>query len=80
LLDEAVHRIIVRLSNNEPVPAIALAVKVSKQTVYNIQLNIDLWGTPYALLTVKQGQPRLLLPDQEQVIILTTELKLVVAN
>jgi transposase len=68
LPDEAVHRIIVRLNNNEPVPAIASAVKVSKQTVYNIQLNIDLWGTPYAPPTVKQGRPRLLLPDQELVI------------
>jgi transposase len=67
LVPEVVHRIVVRLEAGEAVPAIAEAVKVHHKTVYRLQLNLDLYGEPYAPASIIQGQPRLLLAYQELV-------------
>ena len=67
LADNVVHRILIHLAANEPVPQIANAIGVDKKTVYKIQLNMDTWGTPYAPPTVTLGRPRALLPYQEEV-------------
>jgi hypothetical protein len=67
LPDDVVNRIVVRLKNNEEVPAIRKAIKVAKSTIYRIRLNLDLWGTPYPPPTVVLGRPRGLLPYQEEV-------------
>jgi len=48
LPDEVVYRIRIRLEASEGVPAIAKAVEVSPQTVYNIQTNLDIYNEPYA--------------------------------
>jgi hypothetical protein len=42
LPDDVVNRIVVRLENNEEVPAIQEATKVAKSTIYRIRLNLDL--------------------------------------
>ena len=55
LLDEVVHRIRIRLETGEAVLAIAEAVKVAKKTIYKMQLNLDIWGEPYAPPTVVLG-------------------------
>jgi transposase len=68
LPDDVVHRILIRLSALEPVPSIAAAVGVARETVYRMQRNVELWGVPYPPPTVKLGCPRLLLPYQEEVI------------
>jgi Helix-turn-helix domain of resolvase len=62
LPDEVVHRIRIRIEAGEAVPAIAEAVKVAKKTIYKMQLNLDIWGEPYAPPTVVFGRPRALLP------------------
>jgi hypothetical protein len=76
LPDDVVHRILIRLSASEPVPSIATAVGVARETVYRMQRNVELWGIPYPPPTVKLGRPRLLLPYQEEVInLILPELK-----
>jgi len=40
---------------------------VSKQTIYTMRINLDLWGELYKPATVILGRPRTLLPIQEQV-------------
>ena len=67
LPEDVVHRILIRLEAEEPVPAIAQALHVGKNTIYRIQANMDLWGSPYPPATVVMGRPRLLLPGQELV-------------
>jgi hypothetical protein len=67
LPDEVIHRIRLRIDANEDVAAIAEAVKVSKKTIYKLQLNLDIWGEPYAPPTVAIGRPRTLLTYQELV-------------
>ena len=67
LPDDVVHRIIVRLSASEPIPSIATAIGVVKETVYCMERNIKLWGVLYPPPTVKLGRPRLLLLYQEEV-------------
>ena len=67
LPDDVVNRIVVRLENNEEVPAIQKATKVAYSTIYRIRLNLDLWGAPYPPPTVILGRPRGLLPYQEEV-------------
>jgi transposase len=67
LAPEVVHRIMVRLQAGEAVPAIAKAIKVHHKTVYKIQLNLDIYGEPYAPASVVQGRPKLLLAYQELV-------------
>ena len=42
LPDEVVYRIRLRVEANESVAAIAEAVKVSKKTIYKLQLNLDI--------------------------------------
>ena len=68
LPDEVVHRIRIRIEAGEAVPVIAEAVKVAKNTIYKMRLNLDIWGEPYAPPTVVLGRPRALLPYQEMVI------------
>ena len=68
LLDEVVHRIRICIEAGEPVPVIAEAVKVAKNTVYKMRLNLDIWGEPYAPPTVVLRRLRALLPYQEIVI------------
>ena len=68
LPDEVIHRIRLRIGAGEEVAAIAGAVGVSKQTIYKLRLNLDIWGEPYAQPTVILGRPRALLSYQEQVI------------
>ena len=41
---------------------------MGKKTIYKIQLNLNIWGEPYAPPTVVLGCPRALLPYQEMVI------------
>lgn len=65
LPDEVVYRIRVRIEAGERVPAIAKAIQVAHRTVYKIQVNLDLYGEPYAPASVVQGRPRLLLAYQE---------------
>ena len=62
LPDEVVHRIRIRIEAGKAVLAIAEAVKVAKKTIYKMQLNLDIWGEPYAPTTVVLGRPRALLP------------------
>jgi hypothetical protein len=61
LAPEVVYRIRVRIEAGEEVPAIAKAIDVSYPTVYKIQLNLNLYGEPYALASLIQGRLRLLL-------------------
>ena len=68
LPDEVVHRIRIRIEAGKAVPAITEAVKVAKKTIYKMQLNLNIWGEPYAPPTVVLGRPRALLPYQEMVI------------
>ena len=68
LLDKVVHRIRIYIEAGEAVLAIAEAVKVAKKTIYKMQLNLNIWGEPYAPPTVVLGRPRALLPYQEMVI------------
>ena len=58
---EVINQIKLRLDLDEYVPNIAVALGLSKTTVYKLQLNWDLWGRPYALPSVKLGRPGLLL-------------------
>jgi hypothetical protein len=67
LAPEVVYRIVARIEAGEAVPAIAEAIKVYHKTVYRFQLNLDLYGKPYALASIIQGRPRLLLAYQELV-------------
>ena len=52
LPDEVVHRIRICIEAGEAVPAIAEAVKVVKNTIYKMRLNLDIWGELYAPPTV----------------------------
>ena len=49
LPDEVVYRIRLRIKANKNVAAIIKAVKVSKKTIYKLQLNLNIWGEPYVL-------------------------------
>ena len=62
LPDEVIHRIRLRIEANKNIAAIVEAVKVSKKTIYKLQLNFNIWGEPYAPPTITIGQLRLLLP------------------
>ena len=42
LPDDVVHRILVRLSASEPIPSIATAIGVAKETVHRMECNIEL--------------------------------------
>ena len=76
LAPEVVHRIKVRLEAGEAVPAIAKAIGVHHKTIYKFQLNIDLYGEPYAPNSIIQGRPKLLLAYQELVCLKLLSLKL----
>jgi len=67
---EVINQIKLRLDLDEYVPNIAVALGLSKTTVYKLQLNWDLWDRPYAPPSVKLGRPGLLLEYQKQVSIL----------
>ena len=68
LPDKVVYRIRIYIKANKDVATITAAVKVAKKTIYKMQLNLDIWGKPYAPSTVVQGQLKALLPYQEIVI------------
>ena len=53
LPDEVVYRIRICIEANEYVGAIAAVVKVAKKTVYKMQLNLNIWGEPYVVLSVR---------------------------
>ena len=61
LAPEVVYRIRVRIKASKKVPAITKAINVSYPTIYKIQLNLNLYGEPYAPASLIQGQLRLLL-------------------
>ena len=61
LLIEVINQIKLRLDLDEYVPDIAVALGLSKTTVYKLQLNWDLWGRLYVPPSVKLGRPGLLL-------------------
>jgi hypothetical protein len=42
LADDVIHRIRLRINASEEVVAITEAVKVSKKTIYKLQLNLDI--------------------------------------
>jgi len=67
LPDEVVSQIKLRLDLNEKILHIARALKVSRDVIYKIQLNFDLWGQPYAPPSVKLGRPSTLLEYQKLV-------------
>jgi len=64
---EVVNQIKLYLNLDEHVPDIAVALKVSKMTVYKLQLNWDLWGPPYTPPSVKLGRLSTLLEYQKLV-------------
>jgi len=68
LPDKFVHRIRIRIEAGKAVLAITEAVKVAKNTIYKMRLNLNIWGEPYTPFTVVLGRPRALLPYQEMVI------------
>jgi len=59
--DEVVHRIRICIEAGKAVLAIMEAVKVTKNTIYKIRLNFDIWGELYMPFTVVQGRLRALL-------------------
>ena len=58
---KVINQIKLRLDLDKYVPDIAVALGLSKTTVYKLQLNWDLWGRPYTPLSVKLGRLGLLL-------------------
>ena len=64
---EVINQIKLRLDLDEYVPDIAVALGLSKTTVYKLQLNWDLWGRLYALPSVKLGRLGVFLEYQKQV-------------
>src|SRR5438552_18991581 len=66
LAPEVVYQIVARLKAGEAVPAIAEAIKVHHKTVYKLQLNIDLYGENYALASIIQCLPWLIIAYQTQ--------------
>jgi len=48
LAPKVVYRIRVKIKASKEVPAIAKAINMSYPTVYKIQLNLNLYGKPYA--------------------------------
>ena len=64
---EVINQIKLHLDLAEDVPNIAAALKVSKMTIYKLQLNWDLWGQLYTPPSVKLGRPSALLEYQKLV-------------
>jgi transposase len=64
---EVANQIKLRLNYNETITDIAKALKVSRNSVYKLQLNFDLWDQPYAPPSVKLGRPSTLLEYQKLV-------------
>ena len=62
LPDDVIYRIQLRLERGESPKAIREATKASRSTIYRVQLNLDLFGQPYAPYTIVLGRPRALLP------------------
>ena len=58
---EVINQIKLRVDLDEYVPNIAVALGLSKTTVYKLQLNWDLWGRLYAPPSIKLGRLGLLL-------------------
>ena len=64
---EVANQIKLRLDHNETITDIAKALKVSRNSVYKLQLNFNLWDQPYAPPSVKLGRPSTLLEYQKLV-------------
>jgi hypothetical protein len=64
---EIINQIKLRLDLDEKITHIAAALKLSRTTIYKLQLNFDLWGQPYAPPSVKLGRPGSLLEYQKLV-------------
>jgi transposase len=61
-----VNKIILHLRLNQSQRCIAKELKVARSTVQRIQLNVDLFGEPYAPPSVKLGRPRSFTTEQEE--------------
>jgi len=53
LPNNVIYRSIVWLSASKPIPSIATAIGVAKETIYYMEYNIKLWDVLYPLPTVK---------------------------
>jgi transposase len=62
-----VRRIVLQIADGQSASEVAKSAMVSKRTVERIQLNIDLFNTPYPPTTVKLGRPRTMLPYHAEV-------------
>ena len=58
---EVANQIKLRLNYNETIADIAKALKVSRNSVYKLQLNFNLWDQLYAPPSVKLDRPSTLL-------------------
>jgi hypothetical protein len=68
LPDDVIFRIQLRLECGESPKAIHKATKVLLNTIYRMQLNLDLFNQPYTPSTVVLRRPRALLLAQELVV------------
>ena len=48
LPNEVVYRIKLYIKANKDIVTIVGAIGVSKKTIYRLQLNLNIWGEPYA--------------------------------
>ena len=67
LPDATVNVIVAYLKADRHIKDIVAATKASKSTIYDIRLNLDVFGTPYKPNTVKQGRPCTILRVHELV-------------
>jgi hypothetical protein len=67
-LDAAtLQSVLLDLTNDFPLRAIAKRYRIGRNTVKRIELSMDVYGTPYPPECCVQGRPRLLLKVQEEV-------------
>ena len=67
LPEHVLNQVLIRLDAGESVRRIHKDLDVSRNCIYILIKNIDLWGIPYPPATVKPGRTRLLKPFQEEV-------------
>ena len=79
LPDHILNQVLVRLALGEPVRTIHNALDVSRQTIYTIEKNVNLWGVPYPPATVRMGREMILAPYQREVTI-TSPYRTMAAN
>jgi hypothetical protein len=67
-LDAAtLQSVLLDLTNDFPLRAIAKRYRIGRNTVKRIELSMDIYGAPYPPDSCVQGRPRLLLKVQEEV-------------